>query len=314
MEEPMTKPSLEDLLHSGEWTGAEFKATQEGLPKSAFETVSAFANTRGGWIVLGVTQDGERFEVSGVDETRQSAERLLVGAARRPARSATTSTSTEHRFRARRQGGARISTSRRIRAPRKPVYLDGDIRRTFPAQGRPATTEPSRTRSSACCATQSADRWDGQPFTRVDLDEVFHPASLKWYRDRFHATNPGFDVGAAPPRVPLRLGLPREGERQAFLPTRASVALFGSLRGVRNLTAAPDPRRAGSSATAAREDLPQTRWIDRFVSEVNIVETWQQLARKVPVLHAQDRSGTSTRPRSSGATRPQAFASSARRR
>ena len=62
---PMT---LDALLHGGEWTGAEFKAARNALPKSVFETVSAFANTRGGWLVLGVTQDGERFEVSGVAE------------------------------------------------------------------------------------------------------------------------------------------------------------------------------------------------------------------------------------------------------
>ncbi len=63
-----TKLSLERLLRSGEWTDAEFKASKSALPKSVFETVASFANTRGGWIVLGVTQDGERFEVCGVDE------------------------------------------------------------------------------------------------------------------------------------------------------------------------------------------------------------------------------------------------------
>ena len=61
-------PTLDHLLRSGEWKDAEFKAAKSALPKSVFETVSAYANTRGGWIVLGVTQDGERFEVSGVDQ------------------------------------------------------------------------------------------------------------------------------------------------------------------------------------------------------------------------------------------------------
>lgn len=29
--------SLDDLVYSGEWTGAKFKAARQGLPKSAFE-------------------------------------------------------------------------------------------------------------------------------------------------------------------------------------------------------------------------------------------------------------------------------------
>jgi len=55
-----THTRLSDLLRSREWNDAEFKAARQGLPKSVFETVSAFANTRGGWIVLGVAQDGEK--------------------------------------------------------------------------------------------------------------------------------------------------------------------------------------------------------------------------------------------------------------
>jgi ATP-dependent DNA helicase RecG len=77
---------------------------------------------------------------------------------------------------------------------RKPVYLDGDIRRTFLRKGggdyRAQPHELERMLRDA-----SEDRWDSHPFTRVGLDEgVFHPASLKWYRDRFHSANPGFDV------------------------------------------------------------------------------------------------------------------------
>jgi len=63
-----TIDSLSGLMAAGEWTEAEFKAARHALPKSVFETVSAFANTRGGWLVLGVTQDGERYGVSGVAE------------------------------------------------------------------------------------------------------------------------------------------------------------------------------------------------------------------------------------------------------
>jgi ATP-dependent DNA helicase RecG len=60
--------SLDSLLLSGEWNDTEFKEARNALPNSAFETVSAFANTHGGWLVLGIKQDGERFEIQGVDE------------------------------------------------------------------------------------------------------------------------------------------------------------------------------------------------------------------------------------------------------
>ena len=64
-----------------------------------------------------------------------------------------------------------------------------------------------------------------------------------------------------------------------LMPTRGAVALFGSLRGVRQLMPKTvlDVRFLGYAST---EDFDETRWIDRLVSEVNIVETWQQLLAK----------------------------------
>lgn len=51
-------PTLTTLLQQGEWSTTEFKAARDALPKSSFETISAFANTRGGWLLLGVSQSG----------------------------------------------------------------------------------------------------------------------------------------------------------------------------------------------------------------------------------------------------------------
>jgi predicted HTH transcriptional regulator len=56
---------LKRLLKAGEWNDVEFKEARLAAPKSAFETVSAFANTHGGWLVFGVSQRGEKFEISG---------------------------------------------------------------------------------------------------------------------------------------------------------------------------------------------------------------------------------------------------------
>ena len=161
---------LKKLLKAGEWNDAEFKKARNALPKSSFKTVSAFANTHGGWLVFGISQQGEAFDVSGV---------------------------------------------------LKPDKVQND-------------------------------------FLSVLYD---------W----------GYVID--------------DGERR--LPTRAAVILFGSLRSVRNLIPRPviDVQFLGY---ATDEPLPETRWIDRFVSEENIVQSWLQLIANTS-SSCPNHSGISTR-------------------
>jgi ATP-dependent DNA helicase RecG len=61
----MTKDELIAKLEDIEWEDFEVKDASGGLPKSIWETVSAFSNTAGGWILLGIKQTGKNFEISG---------------------------------------------------------------------------------------------------------------------------------------------------------------------------------------------------------------------------------------------------------
>ena len=63
----MTKDELIKRIADIEWEDFECKEALNQLPNSVWETVSAFSNTSGGWIVLGVKQSGKRFDVQGVN-------------------------------------------------------------------------------------------------------------------------------------------------------------------------------------------------------------------------------------------------------
>jgi len=64
----MNKTELLQRLRDIEWDDFEVKEARFELPKNIWETVSAFANSAGGWVVLGISQKGKKFEVTGVEK------------------------------------------------------------------------------------------------------------------------------------------------------------------------------------------------------------------------------------------------------
>ena len=62
----MIKEELIQKISDLEWEDFEVKAAKGELPKDTWETVSAFSNTAGGWILFGIRQDGMKFEIQGV--------------------------------------------------------------------------------------------------------------------------------------------------------------------------------------------------------------------------------------------------------
>ena len=64
----MNLDDIYDLLHNTESTVVEFKTARGGFPQSFWTTFSAFANTDGGVIVLGVKEKDKLPVVDGLTE------------------------------------------------------------------------------------------------------------------------------------------------------------------------------------------------------------------------------------------------------
>jgi ATP-dependent DNA helicase RecG len=62
----LTKKELIDKINGIEWEDIEIKKAEYAVPRNCWDTVSAFANTMGGYLIFGVSQIGGKFEITGV--------------------------------------------------------------------------------------------------------------------------------------------------------------------------------------------------------------------------------------------------------
>lgn len=123
---PSQLASLLERLEGHEALDLEFKAARGGLPRDIWPTVSAFANTAGGWIILGVAEREGRTMVDGVAHPTDLLQRFTdqVRNAQKlshPVCGAMDTTVEE-------VNGERVAVIRVPAAPRKnrPVYIDGN--------------------------------------------------------------------------------------------------------------------------------------------------------------------------------------------
>ena len=56
----MDMQKLKSMILQGEKVDIECKKAESNLPKSVYESYSAFANTKGGYIIFGVKEDKDK--------------------------------------------------------------------------------------------------------------------------------------------------------------------------------------------------------------------------------------------------------------
>ena len=268
----MTQDELIELLRAHEWRDVEFKEARRAVPRDAYETVSAFANTEGGHLVFGVRKHGREMEIVGVLDVDKVQNEFL--STLRQSEKISTVLGVEESLHKQNDSDLLVFYVPEVHRSQKPVFLNGNIGRAFVRSGgcdvRCSDEERNRFLIDA-----AAERPDGQAVD-LDLRTAFDPDSIKWYRAIYEA-RPGnrsyASLSDTDFLAEMGLLVERGGERH---PTRAAILLFGANPTFRQLL--PHPVVDCQRFTATREAADTGgRWFDRLVLEENLIRTWRSL-------------------------------------
>lgn len=271
----MNQDELLARLNGFEWKDFECKRAQRGVPEDAYKTVSAFANTAGGWLVFGVSERGGELEITGVEEPDKVQNDFL--AALRGGQKLNRVIAVEPRkFEIDGKHIFAFHVPESSRAD-KPVYLKGDPRQSYIRRGAgDEQCTPSELERFLRDAAQ--DRYDGMALPDIPVDRCFDLETVKWYQAQFARRNPEHPEIADPIEFLLNWNFIVE-QSGSMLPTRAGVLLFGDGRYVRQILPRPvlDYQRIDTPFDQWSADQ---RWHDRYVFEENIFQTWQGLVAR----------------------------------
>lgn len=274
-------PLLEQLierLQSRESLDLEFKECRDSISDSFWETVSAFANTQGGWILLGVSNKG--LPVGVRDAEKMTSDLFNLGRNRQKVSSEVWS---ESNISAETVEDKNIIVVRVPAAPRtkRPVYINGNpmtgtFLRRHEGDYRCLDEEVKRMFREA-----SQETIDSSIVSEFSL-EALSQETINRYRQRLQNRSPEHEFNDYPSdRFLAALGAI---DPSAKHPTVAGLLLFGADVWIRRWR-----KRHLIDYRQNPEKISDTTWIDRLTWEGNLFDfyfrVYQKLTEDVPVPH-----------------------------
>lgn len=253
----------------------EFKAAAIGMPSDMWNTVSAFANTHGGIILLGVREDREKISIDGV-RSAEAMKQDIVNLMRNRQKISMEVCGPED-VRTQKISGKEI-VSLKVRAvsnSEKPVYIDGNpyagtfVRRN---EGDYHCKKDEVDRMIRGASAQSADSAVLRGASYDDLDKE----TLSRYRQRFRQFNPAHQWNEYDDiRFLKALGGYRKDPHTAEEGlTKAAVLMFGSREAIFSVR----PRHLIDFRLLAAEATgEEARWEDRIAWEGNLYDAFFQI-------------------------------------
>lgn len=267
----------------GETTDWEFKSAKGGFPGSFWETYSAFANTEGGVVILGASEEDGTVRLDGLAPPQLGDHQKILWDGLNNRGKVSRNLLTNENVQGVTVDGANLLSIRVPRAGRseRPVYLGptpfGNTYRRH-HEGDYRCTDDEVRRMLADSDPVPIDQRILTGFALHDLDT----SSLTQYRQRFRSAKGEHPWLALEDKDLLeRLGgWRRDRATSAEGLTLAGLLMFGKDRAIR------DPEAAPAYFVDYREKLdPTTRWTDRVYPdgtwEANLFQFYQRVWPKV---------------------------------
>ena len=231
----LKKGDIKRLLAKSETDAVEFKLAKGGVPASFWESYSAFANTDGGVIILGVKEDGGKHSVVGVT----NANKLVAdvwNAANNPQRVSANVLFNHQVYKVDYQGKALVVVEvPRAERTERPVYVGRDVfRGTFRRNGEGdyhCSQEAVEAMIRDKCP-EMADTCLMEDMTIADLNQE----SIARYRLMFGQSKPEH----AWTRIPddeflVKIGAARKDAKGVVRPMLAGLICFGDFVTISNV-------------------------------------------------------------------------------
>lgn len=271
--ETMTKEQIINQIGQTEGAELEYKSAKGGFPESFWETFSAFANTNGGIIILGMKEKDGRLIPDGLGETLIAKYKKIFWDCAHNKGKVSATMLTDHDVSVEEVDGNRMLVFRVPKAAYdlKPVYLNGNpfgntYRRNHEGDYRCTVSE---VRLMIADAESQGHSFDSKILPNYTIDDI-DMTTLRAYRQRFllrHENHPWNELDDM--KFLTKIGayhVNREDGSEGF--TRAGILMLGKTDSITDQSCAPwyfvDYQEKLSTN-------PMLRWTDRLYPD----GTWE---------------------------------------
>ena len=269
----MDENELRQLITKPEWTEVELKTAANQYPKEALASVSAFANSGGGYLIFGI-DERQQNPVTGVNNV-DDVQNAFIGLMKDTKKFNCIIRFNEELIEI---DGKQILIFYIEEAlhHEKPIYLNGDMKQTYLRKGgrdNKATDEEIK-RMVHDANLQSRD----ERLLELDPENCFDANTIKWYRKVYESRHNQKYYDLSHLEFLDQFALVKE-EGSDLKPSLGAILMFGTEKHLRQLL----PRftlDAYWHNTNIEQDTDEQRWADRRSYECNLFETWRQLSER----------------------------------